>query len=162
MSRQNSTPPDPNIWELIKAKQAELNGLYEIAASGIYKSTEGESFLGEKNVSFAQYWLGSVKKAPKTVTGEFDLPDYDVKTGLFPLFVEAYNGHNAAGAVLETPYDILSKDILRYSWDAKKAFEGSNDPVRKQTVKDAPSYRKQPVSKSKDDKGGDNKTEKTA
>jgi hypothetical protein len=146
MSRQKTTAPNPDIWVRIEAKQVELHALYEEAATGIYKNTDGEAFLGEKNVAFAQYWLSAVKKAPKAVTGEFDLPDFEVKEGLFPSFVKVYNTHNAAGAVLSEPYDILSKDVLRYSVDAKKVFDISSDPVRKQTVKDAPVYRK-PVAK---------------
>lgn len=151
MSRQKTIAPNPDVFVRIAAKQAELQSLYEEAAEGIYKSTDGEAFLGEKNVAFAHYWLGAVKSTPKAVTGEFDLLDYDVKEGLFPLFVKIYNAHNAAGAVLAEPYDILSKDVLRYSTDAKKSFDISSDPVRKQTVKDAPLYRKPPAKKDEND-----------
>lgn len=147
MSRQKTTAPNPDIWVRIEAKQIELHTLYEEAAVGIYKGTDGEAFLGEKNVAFAQYWLNAVKKTPKAVTGEFDLPDFEVKEGLFPSFITVYNAHNAAGAVLSEPYDILAKDVLRYSADAKKSFDISSDPVRKQTVKDAPVYRKLAVKK---------------
>jgi hypothetical protein len=147
MSRQKTVAPNPDIWARIEFKQAELHALYEEAAVGIYKGTEGEAFLGEKNVAFAQYWMNAVKKTPTVVTGEFNLPDFEIKEGLFPLFVKVYNAHNAAGAVLSEPYDILAKDVLRYSSDAKKSFDISSDPVRKQVVKDAPAYRKPPVKK---------------
>ena len=157
MSRQKTIAPNPDIWARIEAKQNELQALYEEAAEGIYKTTSGEAYLGEKNVAFAQYWLGAVKKTPKAVTGEFDIADFDVKTGLFPFFVAAYNGHNAAGAILDNPYTFLAKDVLYYSSDAKKTFDLSSDPVRKQTVKDAPLYRKLSTSK----KDGENNADKT-
>ena len=147
MSRQKTIAPNTDIWARIEAKQTELQALYEEAAEGIYKNTDGEAFLGEKNVAFAQYWLGVVKKTPKAVAGEFDISDYDIKMGLFPSFIAAYNGHNAAGAILDTPYNILSKDTFFYSSDARKTFDGSKDPVRKQIVKDAPAYRKPSVKK---------------
>ena len=159
MSRQKTIAPNVDIWARIEAKQTELQALYEEAAEGIYKNTDGESFLGEKNVAFAQYWLGAVKKTPKAVTGEFDLPDFDLKTGLFPSFVAAYNGHNAAGAILDTPYNILSKDVLYYASDARKTFDLSKDLVRKQVVKDAPVHRKPPV--KKDDKNADKPSDET-
>jgi hypothetical protein len=160
MSRQKTVAPNPDIWARIEVKQAELHALYEEAAVGIYKGTDGEAFLGEKNVAFAQYWLNAVKKTPTAVTGEFDLPDFEVKEGLFPSFVTVYNAHNAAGSVLSEPYDILAKDVLRYSSDAKKSFDISSDPVRKQTVRDAPNYRKPPV-KKEGDKNGDKSNDDT-
>ena len=147
MSRQKTVAPNPDIWARIATKQAELHVLYEEAAQDIYKATEGESFLGEKNAAYAQYWLSSVKRSPKAVSGEYSIPDFEVKAALFPQFVEVYNTHNAAGAVLDEPYNILSKDVLRYSTDAKKAFDNSSDAVCKQALKDAPVFRKSPVSK---------------
>jgi hypothetical protein len=142
MSRRATLTPNPDVWARIETKQAELHALYAEAAENIYKNTVGEAFLGEKNVAYAQYWADAVKKSPKAVTGEFDVNDFDTKTALFPSFVKVYNAHNAVGSVLGAPYDILSKDTLRYATDAKKAFEMSNDAVCKQALKDAPQYRK--------------------
>ncbi len=147
MNRQKTIAPNTDVWARIEIKQTELQALYEEAATGIYKGTDGKGYLGEKNVAFAQYWLGAVKKNPKAVAGEFDIADFDVKTALFPSFVAAYNGHNAAGAILDEPYNFLSKDVFRYASDAKKSFDSSNDPVSKQIVKDAPNYRKMAAKK---------------
>lgn len=155
MSRQKTLAPNPDIWERIKTKQAELHGLYEEATQDIFKNTEGEAFLGEKNVAFAQFWASAVKKSPKAVTGEYPINDFDVKAALFPQFVEVYNTHNAAGALLDEPYDILSKDVLRYATDAKKAFGISSDAVCKQALKDAPLYRKTSSAKSKAEKAAE-------
>ncbi len=155
MSGQKTLAPNPDIWERIKTKQAELHSLYEEATQEIYKETEGEAFLGEKNVSYAQYWVGAVKKSPKAVSGEYPVNDFEVKAALFPQFVEVYNTHNAAGALLDAPYDILSKDVLRYATDAKKAFGISTDAVCKQALKDAPVYRKSSSAKSKAEKAAE-------
>ena len=155
MSRQKTVAPNSDIWERIKTKQAELHGLYEEATQEIFKETEGEAFLSEKNVSYAQYWIGAVKKSPKAVTGEYQINDFEVKAALFSQFVEVYNTHNAAGALLDAPYDILSKDVLRYATDAKKAFGISSDAVCKQALKDAPLYRKASSAKSKAEKAAE-------
>ncbi len=155
MSRQTTVAPNPDIWTRIETKQAELQALYEEAAGDIYKNTDGGAFLGEKNVSYAQYWLSAVKKSPKAVTGEFDILDFDVKATLFPFFVKVYNGHNAAAAILDAPYDILAKDVLRYATDARKSFEISSDAICKQALKDAPLYRKASPAKSKEEKAAE-------
>jgi hypothetical protein len=164
MGPKTKAPSNLDIWTQIKTKQAELHALYLEVTQDIYKSTDGESFLGEKNVFFSQYWVGAVKKSRKAVTGEFDLDDFEVKVDLFPNLVEVYNGHNANSALLEAPYDALSKDILRYSTDAKKSFSLSNDPVCKQAVKDSPLLRKannkkqegeKPVEKAHAEKAGE-------
>ena len=155
MSRQTTIAPNADIWERIKTKQAELHALYVEAAQNIYKETQGEAFLGEKNLAYAQYWTGAVKKSPKAVTGEFNAADFQVKAAMFPDFVEVYNTHNAAGSVLDEPYNILAKDVLRYATDAKKAFDISSDAVCKQAAKDAPQYRKSSPAKSKAEKAAE-------
>lgn len=160
MSRQTTVAPKLDIWERISTKQAELHALYEEAAQDVFKETDGEAFLGEKNVSFAQYWMGAVKKSPKAVSGEFKISDFEIKSALFPLFIEVYNTHNAAGSILDGPYDILSKDVLRYATDAKKAFGISSDVVCKQALKDAPQFRKASAGKSKAEKAADKVEEK--
>lgn len=160
MSRPTTVAPKPDVWERIKTKQAELHALYEEATSGIYKETEGEAFLGEKNVSYAQYWMGAVKKSPKAVSGEFQINDFEVKSTLFPYFIEVYNTHNAAASILDEPYNILSKDVLRYATDAKKAFGISSDAVCKQALKDAPMFRKASSGKSKAEKAAEKAADK--
>lgn len=155
MSRQTTVAPNPNVWTRIKTTQATLRALYEEAAQDINKATEGEAFLGEKNVSYAQYWVGAVRKSPKAVTGEYNFPDFEIKAALFPEFVEVYNNHNAAAAILDAPYDALSKDVLRYATDAKKSFGISSDAVCKQAVKDAPLFRKASSAKSKEEKAAE-------
>jgi hypothetical protein len=162
MSRQKTVAPNSDIWERIKTTQAELHSLYEEATQYIFKETEGEAFLGEKNVSYAQYWIGAVKKSPRAVSGEFQINDFEVKTDLFSKFVEVYNTHNAAASILDGPYDILSKDVLRYATDAKKAFGISSDAVCKQALKDAPMFRKASSGKSKAEKAADKAAEKAA
>ncbi len=142
MSRQITATPRETIWDEIKETQEKLNALYLEAGLNVFKETEGEAFLGEKNQSFGTYWAASVKQSPKVVTGEFNTADFIVKAPLFGKFVVAYNGHNLIGSVLDTPYDILSKDILRYSLDAQKTFKDSKNAICKQAVKDSPEYRK--------------------
>ena len=142
MSVKKSAAPQLDIWEQIRVKQGELQALYTDVAENIFKATDGEAYLGEKNISYAEYWSEAVKGFPKVVSGMFNGEDFEAKTALFPLFVKAYNGHNAVGSVLNTPYDILAKDVLRYSTDAQKSFKSSNEDVSKQIVKDAPVYRK--------------------
>ena len=149
MSIQKTTPPRAGIWTEIATKQAELQALYAEAGLNVFKETEGEAFLGEKNTFYSTYWHSSVKKHPLLVKGSFNIADYGVKNELFPYFVAAYNGHNAACAVLNEPYNILSKDLLRYGSDARKGFDDSKDAVHKQIIKDAPAFRKQPKKKSK-------------
>ena len=148
-SPQVTKAPRPEIWGEIATKQAELQALYTEAGANIFKQTDGAAFLGEKNTAHSQYWHGVVKKHPTIVKGTFDTPDYGVKNELFPRYVEVYNGHNAAGAVLENPYDVLSQDTNRYSLDARKAFIESKDAVHKQIVKDAPPIRKPSSNNSK-------------
>jgi hypothetical protein len=160
MSRKTKAPSNADIWTRIKTKQDELHVLYQEATQDIYKGTEGDAFLGEKNVFYAQYWLGAVKKSPKAVTGEFDLDDFEVKADLFPKFIEVYNNHNANSALLEDPYNFLSKDVLRYATDARKSFSISNDPVCKQAIKDAPRLRKLPASKTDDNAPNDGTADK--
>ncbi len=53
MSRQTTVAPNPDVWARIKTTQETLHALYEEAAQDINKATEGEAFLGEKNVSYA-------------------------------------------------------------------------------------------------------------
>ena len=142
MSRQITTAPRATIWDEIKETQEKLNALYLEASVNVFKETEGEAFLGEKNQSFGTYWASSVKKSPTVVTGEFNTTDFIVKAPLFGKFVDAYNAHNLVGSALDTPYDILSKDVLRYSLDAQKTFKDSKNAICKQAVKDAPEYRK--------------------
>ncbi|MBL7816081.1 MAG: hypothetical protein JNL70_13775 [Saprospiraceae bacterium] len=147
MSKPITIAPRETIWDEIKAEQAKLSALYEEAGINVYKATEGEAFLGEKNQAFGSYWAFAVSQSPNAVTGEFNTGDFNVKAPLFQRFVEVYNGHNRIGSMLDAPYDVLSKDILRYSLDAKKSFKDSKNAVCKQAVKDAPEYRK-PTSNS--------------
>ena len=142
MSRQVTSAPREEIWDEIKETQEKLNALYFEAGLNVFKETDGEAFLGEKNQSFATYWAGAVKKSPTVVSGEFNTADFVVKAPLFGKFVEVYNGHNLVGSALDTPYDILSKDTLRYSLDSRNSFKESKNATCKQAVKDSPEYRK--------------------
>ena len=154
MSNQVTTAPRAEIWAEIATKHAELQALYAEAGLNILKKTAGKAFLGEKNTPHAQYWYDKVKKHPSLVKGTFNSSDYGVKSELFPFFVDAYNGHNAAGAILDLPYDIISTDLRNYASEAREAFTDSGDAVHKQIVKDAPQFRKPQVnnSNSKGDK----------
>ena len=142
--------PESDVWARIKAKQAELDVLFAEAATDIYKETKGEAFLGEDNMSFADYWLGAVQKYPQVMTGLFNTPDFATKLDLFKAFVIVYNDNNAGKAILDAPYDIMSKDLLRYALEAQKSFDAaaSNDATYKQVIKDAPQYRKSPQKKT--------------
>ncbi len=148
MKNKTIIATDSPVWARIEEKQAELAALYAEAAEGIVQSTECAAWLGEKNQAFVDFWVRAVKFSPKAVAGEFDLPDFELKAALFPKFVQVYNSHNAAGAILVTPYDAVSKDIFRYSFDAKNAFSMSNNAICKQALKDAPKYRKPAESKT--------------
>ena len=142
MSRQITSAPRETIWDEIKEAQDKLSALYTEAGIYIFKETEGEAFLGEKNQTFGTYWASAVKQSPSVMSGEYNTADFTIKAPLFGKFVAVYNGHNLVGSLLATPYDILSKDVLRYSLDAQNAFKKSNKAVCKQAVKDSPDYRK--------------------
>ena len=156
MSNQVTTAPRAEIWVEIATKQAELQALYVEVGLNILKKTPGKAFLGEKNTSYAQYWHDKVKKHPSLVKGTFNLSDYGVKSELFPFLVDAYNGHNAAGVVLDLPYDTASTDLRNYASESREAFVDSSDAVHKQIVKDAPQFRKPQVNNA------NSKGEKTA
>ena len=156
MINQLTTAPRVGIWAEIATKQAELQALYVEVGANVFKKTTGKAFLGEKNTPHAQYWHDKVKKHPSLVKGTFNLSDYGVKSELFPFLVDAYNGHNAAGVVLDSPYDTASTDLRNYASEAREAFTDSGDAVHKQIVKDAPQFRKPQVNNA------NSKGEKTA
>ena len=139
-----TTAPNPTVWERIKQKQLEMNELYKEAIEDVFKETDGAAFLGEDNAAFASYWLAAVTEHPEVMDGLYNTTDFTVKEQIFKKLVVVYNDSNAGKAILDSPYDDLSKDLFRYAMDAKIKFDEMPDryTTYKQVVKDAPQYRK--------------------
>ena len=142
--KKMTTAPNPTVWERIKLKQLEMNDLYREAIEDVFKETDGAAFLGEDNTAFATYWLAAVTEHPQVMDGLYNTPDFTVKEQIFKKLIVVYNDSNAGRAILDSPYNDLSKDIFRYAMDAKLKFDEVSEryATYKQVVRDAPQYRK--------------------